>query len=371
MKLQPKVLSVITTHRCTAACVECCFGCSPGIETAIPVASIEQYIDDAADYGSFQMVVFTGGECFLLGNDLVDLVRRCTDHGFKSRVVTNGYWGESEKVAERRAKALAGAGLGEVNISTGPAHAEYVSLDSVQNAAVASHNAGLSVLIALEISDGMSFDANAMFSNREFESLVDAGKITILASPWMEFRDGTGPKIDNVAANTSRYNTGRCSSSLNVVAVTPTQKLISCCGLPMEDLPELAVGNLQTSSLGDLLSNSQNDLLRLWIHAEGPRAVFRAAEREGFVTGSLARGHICSECRDVYQDVGIADYLNSLNQESIDMIARRFSLVVLAEERRPNSEEGSIPIFPASPASSMCTGRDQVQKLVQITSTHP
>ena len=87
----PHTLSIITTHQCTAACEHCCFTCTPYVTKAIPHERLDSLIDEATEIPTIKIVVFTGGECFLLGRKLDDLIARANSHGLITRVVTNGY----------------------------------------------------------------------------------------------------------------------------------------------------------------------------------------------------------------------------------------------------------------------------------------
>src|SRR5512144_1940405 len=87
MLIRPHTLSLITTYRCTAACDHCCFGCTPQVPTswAIPFTRMLSLIDEAADLGSIRVVVFTGGECFLLGARLNRLIALASAHDLVTR----------------------------------------------------------------------------------------------------------------------------------------------------------------------------------------------------------------------------------------------------------------------------------------------
>ena len=90
--------------------------------------TITKYIDEALDeYPTIQVLVLTGGECFLLGDTLVRIIQYATYKGLKTRVVTNGYWANTYESAFNRLKPLVNAGLYEINFSTGDEHAEFVS----------------------------------------------------------------------------------------------------------------------------------------------------------------------------------------------------------------------------------------------------
>src|SRR5215469_6384658 len=122
MLIRPLTLSLITTHQCTAACDHCCFHCTPRVTKAIPHDRLRSLIGETAELPSIRLVVFTGGECFLLGNVLNELIKRATDRGLMTRCVTNGYWATSRNAAKQRIAEVAAAGLKEINISTGTFH---------------------------------------------------------------------------------------------------------------------------------------------------------------------------------------------------------------------------------------------------------
>lgn len=72
----PTTLTILPTYNCTAACENCCFGSHPGIAERVPLERILFYIDQAATLESVRLIVFSGGECFTLGDDLVAAVAR-------------------------------------------------------------------------------------------------------------------------------------------------------------------------------------------------------------------------------------------------------------------------------------------------------
>ena len=49
---------------------------------------------------SIKVVVFTGGECTLLKDDLISAICFCTNLGLKTRIVSNGHWGKSLETAQ-------------------------------------------------------------------------------------------------------------------------------------------------------------------------------------------------------------------------------------------------------------------------------
>jgi organic radical activating enzyme len=142
---------VLVTYQCTAACAQCCFESSPHVKGRIPIEDLLDYIDQAKrDFPTVQLVVFSGGECFMLGKDLVRAIERASGHGFATRCVTNGYWATSRKAAEQRVREVYEAGLTELNFSTGDDHQQFVPFDRVATGAMVAAEYGIRTLIILE-----------------------------------------------------------------------------------------------------------------------------------------------------------------------------------------------------------------------------
>lgn len=61
--LEPKILSLITTDKCTAACRNCCFQCSPQLKQRMSLEQMKHWIDETvSDFPDVKSCVFTGGE---------------------------------------------------------------------------------------------------------------------------------------------------------------------------------------------------------------------------------------------------------------------------------------------------------------------
>jgi len=147
----PTHLTILPTYRCTAACAQCCFESNPHVQGRIPIERILDYIDQAAgDFPSLRLVVFSGGECFLLRQDLDAAIERATSRGLATRCVTNGYWATSPRAARERILPLYEAGLTELNFSTGDDHQKFVPFERIVHGAVAAAESGIRALIVVE-----------------------------------------------------------------------------------------------------------------------------------------------------------------------------------------------------------------------------
>lgn len=188
----PQTLTLITTLQCTAACEECCFQCSPRESARMSAEEMISFTDMGADaFPDLGSVVFSGGECFLLGPDLDRAVAHARRKGMGTRCVSNGYWATSREAARRRMRALLDVGLTEMNFSTGDAHQVFVPWERVVEGAIAAAECGILSLISVETRECAKFtiaDASQDPNIREFRSSSpNRDRLIIVSSLWEDF----------------------------------------------------------------------------------------------------------------------------------------------------------------------------------------
>lgn len=319
MLIFPTTLSIITTHKCTAACADCCFGCTPEVAHGITPAEISAIISDSESIESIRLVVFTGGEAFLLGDKLVKLVAQVTKQQRFSRIVTNGFWATTKGAAERKLYALKEAGLGEINFSTGPEHQKFVPIDRIANGVRAAALLGIQSAVMIELHDGAKIDMRP-FESDEIQMLIEAGKVILKCSPWMSFTPGEDRRQSDGYRKITDGAAQGCSVIYNTITVSPKHRLIACCGLTMEEIPELEIGDLKISTITDLLRNTPDDILKTWIHISGPKAIFDYAVTLGIIDKQDLPDHICAVCRCLYNS---HEMVNKLFQNGIPEPAKQ------------------------------------------------
>lgn len=111
----PSTLTIAPTYRCTAKCKECCFRCTPKVEQILETDKILQYIDESVEaFPSLKIMVLTGGECFLVANDIPRMISRTKSHKLMSRVVSNGFWATSYEAAVKKIGSYCGCRFNRV-----------------------------------------------------------------------------------------------------------------------------------------------------------------------------------------------------------------------------------------------------------------
>ncbi len=327
MLVRPRMLSILTTRRCTAACDHCCVGAGPRASGAIPVERIHRLIDEARQVPSLELIGFTGGECFLLGADLDALVAHASGAGFTTRAISNGYWAVDARAAAARVGSLRAQGLDELVLSTGTFHQRFVPVERIATAARAAANAGIATHVAIEECDQSGFDDTVL--RAVLCDLVAAGTVRLTRHPWIADAGGRGRtplSHERLLADGRARDGGRCAQVLSVVSVTPDQELRACCGFPFEELPRLRIGSVAERRLDDVLHQTPDELLKLWLHVAGPAGIadFVARYLPGYALP--ASPSICQSCVVLQRDARamrvVADHAADVVQAVAAELAR-------------------------------------------------
>lgn len=349
MLFRPRTLSIVTTLQCTAACDHCCFTCSPKVTARVPKDVITGAIRDAAEIPSMRHVVFTGGECFLLGEELVEHTAHAAGLGMVVRCVSNGYWAVNHKGAERRLKPMVAAGLRSLVVSTGSVHARFVPVDRVRTATVLAAELGLDVTVTLETYAGAEIDRAYLLEEPNFAALVEKKRIVIDESPWVPEVNGNGVAELSHPAEQLRFHgersMTRCGSILDTITITPSMRVNACCGFPMEHLDDLLLGSLEDGrSLSEVLSNAADDFLRIWIHVDGPERIMNFVQRyEPSFELPLDAAHICSSCGYLLKSKTAMDVISEHYREVEDRVVDDYLGLLRAQEARLRASPRRAP----------------------------
>jgi hypothetical protein len=312
--------------------MHCCFDSNPGITERLSYSDIVKFIDEALAFSSLKLVVFSGGECFLLGDDLVKAVEYASERGLLTRCVTNGYWAESIVNGKRRLKELARAGLNELNISTGDFHQEWVPEQAVINAAQLGIEEDLDMtLIMVECRKERRVTANHLMANPQFKNLwnnTTRDKLQLIESPWMPM--SSKETIEQPNSNMlNRYNLHKkkgCSNILKTIVINPSKEVGYCCGLTRERIPSL--NDVWTQgSLFSKLEEAGRDFMKIWLLVDGPEKILAwAATRDPSIKWEDIYSHHCQVCLALFENPIVQKSILDNYKERIDDVLLRYSM---------------------------------------------
>lgn len=345
MQALPHTLSFITTYRCSAACSDCCFECNPRRKEVIPERRLLELIDEAADLG-IVLVVFTGGECFLLRKTLVRAITKARDRGLLTRCVTNGYWATSPRAAEARLRELVSAGLNEINFSTGPSHAAHVPPERITHGVRASLALGLvPPVIAVELSRTQAFDIDGLLSAPDLRDARESGRLLVRRSVWLDgARDGDYPGVPRNSRCRPEGVSG-CETILTTLAVTPDLSLAACCGLTLKDAPELLLGSVRNCSLSSALRAAPDDLLKIWLHVDGPERILRTLYSRRTIGRMLPSAvHPCQSCIALLRKPGALARARAACSHEADRLISLYRAAVVSGEISRTLRKSVIPL---------------------------
>ena len=324
LKIEPSSMTITPTHKCTASCHDCCFACTPAITHVMETEKVIKYIDEAiSTFPSIKLVVITGGECFLLGNNLDYIIKHASSYGVMVRVVTNGFWANTYEDAYNRLQSLVDAGLTELNISTGDNHQKYVPFANIINATNAAYDLGIqSICISVERTYSSKFKSECIKENHIMKSLIKKGILHVIDAAWMKFKNNVNDfekKIMYVD------NKRPCPNIFRGIVINPYSQMLSCCGLTVEYNKFLKLGNIDDLSIKELYDKQFNDLYKFWLFVDGPEFIYEKLMNYKNVPPKTFP-HECAYCIEIIKNEDDLFILRELIKKELPNIIFRYKL---------------------------------------------
>ena len=321
--LRELVFSV--TNRCTASCRDC-----PIVHEGRPPLSLSademiRIMGDILPFGFLRLVVFTGGEPFLIGDDLKKAVAYASRHGVLTRIVTNAYWATTKENAIEILQDLKQAGLTELNISCDDFHQEFVPLENIRNANDAALVIGLPLLFAYRKNPGGVIDRDYLskYLGVELKTFIygedNPKNNVILDGINIPIKSGRAQECSSCSDNSWM---GPCESVLTRVIIAPDKRVQICCGIASSSIEELYIGTLyEDGNLLEILQSGNSDLMTNWLALEGPSSIldFVRSKDQGI---DLPDTYVnrCHACNELFSRQDVREILARHGAEKCSMI---------------------------------------------------
>ncbi len=135
-------LHILLTYQCTLECDHCFVWGSPWQGGVMTWGQLRGLLRQASDLGGIESIYFEGGEPFLYYGLLLAGTREAARLGFRTGVVSNGYWATSVEDALEWLRPLAGL-LHELSVSRDLYHESDPDGQRTRNARVAAEGLGI------------------------------------------------------------------------------------------------------------------------------------------------------------------------------------------------------------------------------------
>jgi len=257
--------------------------------------------------GKLKLVVFTGGEPFLLGDDLLQAVKHCSEKKLLTRIVTNAYWATNPQATKQKLLALKEAGLSEINLSCDDYHQEFIPIANIKNANDVCTELGIPCLIGHKLMKDCKITISSLAQSLGHElavydpekpnppnNLVSTGYTVPIAENMHLI-----PDEEILYPQRDAGWTKPCSSILQRIVITPKKELSICCGMVPRKVPEIVFGTLDEFSLEELIVKAHEDLIVNWLALEGPFGMMQFLLKKNpnlpFRKQYVNVCHLCSE----------------------------------------------------------------------------
>lgn len=309
--IKPSGIVLLTTLRCTAACDNCCFGCTPKQGRTMTLDEMKNYVDMslAAYPDTISSLDLTGGECMLLGKDIERIMSYAKSKGLKSSMVSNAFWATDYDKAYSTLKRLKRCGLTKVSFSTGADHNRYVPWMNVRNASVAASRLGMETELRVELQFGHMEIARELENDKDILELKNQGILKFSMNTWMNYSK------DNRERNRKMRYIGSvkknsCQSLFQSIIINPYGEVYACCGIGVCHIPQMRLGNVYQEPVNVIYERAFEDFMKVWLFVDGPDAVLKYVHQKTGQKFPCHTSHLCDICRAIFRDKTIIPLIN-------------------------------------------------------------
>ncbi|MBU0481652.1 MAG: radical SAM protein [Proteobacteria bacterium] len=270
--------------RCNIRCEHCVAADGGSATRTMDLGRAKKLIVELAraDVGG---ISFSAGEPFLYLNEISELVKLCREHGIYSRIVTNSFWAKTEESADALVSQLKENGVCQLRLSFSRWHQKHVRRENVLRAAESCRKFGLEYFVSFVTDFSTEDDPLERFlgvHGLKFfpEAVIYAGRAE--SFPRREIR--------------TDYQANRCDMN---PYLTPDLDLYGCCdaGSHFPQTNFFYLGNLNDSTVDELLTRSETDRLYTLIRTMGLTAI---ASYAGMPGREIITYRKCELCRKLF-----------------------------------------------------------------------
>ena len=295
-------LGIIIDEKCNIQCEHCCFSSGPNSTMHLDDSTILSIVDEAMQIDQITAVGLSGGEAMLRKDLVLEVVRRVSNAGKKATLTSNGFWGVTDKKAERLVKELLCAGLSFLTISYDDFHSDLLSSVRVSNVLDACRKLNLDCAINV-----------AVTRSKNAENAI--GKLGTSASQGkLRFFPVTPVGAAKQFNEADFVRTAEDPKPLKCPGFEPTfhfdGNIYPCCS-PSVFETELVIGKIGENTVKEAMRNISHNAYFSVIRNEGFGWLCEKAAEYGLIKnpGEVTVVDVCELCSSIASD---AKFLRSI-----------------------------------------------------------
>ena len=295
--VDPRELIIHTTYRCPLTCSHCCFHSGPSVEHS---PDYERWLAliNAIRLPSIESVVFTGGEPFLLGGKLDELINAAKRKRLKVRIVTSAYWAKTLPVAEKRLSQLKEAGLDQLSISWDDFHQNQsfpITFEYIRNASVAALSLGIDISIYAVCKPDSYWNTTSIKAG-----LGSISQHIRVITDLVLNKTGRAAEAFEDADFGQVKHLGPCPLILRGPTLNAHGNLQACCGVTPQINDLIISTDSKPSNINELIVHASKNSVFLWLYLRGPHDLLETVYRKYNIEGrsrvqSSGNCHSCSQ----------------------------------------------------------------------------
>jgi len=247
-------------------------------------------------------ISFTAGEPFIYFDDLLELVTLCHQLNIYTRIVTNSFWAKTPEETKQRLSTLKQCGLSQLRISYSRWHQQHVPCQNVLNSARGSKIAGIDYFI--------SFVTDFSEKDDAYEQFLRDHKLIFFPEPVIYAGRANSFGRDAILTD---YQENRCAMN---PYLAPDLTMYACCdaGSHFNTTNFFNLGNLNTSSVDQLLSKSETSALYNCIRSMG---ITNIASFAGIKAREIITYRKCELCQKLFNSPGTLSNLQKAAESEL------------------------------------------------------
>lgn len=230
-------------------------------------------------------ISFTAGEPLLFFDDMTHLVRLCREKGIYTRIVTNGFWADTQELSDNIVSGLVRCGLSQLRISFSRWHQKQIDRENIVTAASSCQKYGLDYFI--------SFVTDFSKQDDSLEQFLRDNHLKFFPEPVIYF--GRAGEFNRSSIFTD-FQPNFCSMD---TYLSPELDVFACCdaGNRFTRTDFFLLGNLKDHSIDTLFKKKEKNILFHLIKTMGLTSI---ASYAGVKASEIVKYRKCELCEKLF-----------------------------------------------------------------------